>query len=165
MRRLRAQVAERGSLRKSHVRAEERPDRRRIYAQMPVRALPVALVLASALADRRGAHALAFYFLLAAVPAAAGATLAFFGSLLDLAPTDEGETRARIVALLSALALGLIVVAASSRSPALLIGDVPALGRSAVSACLCVYAFQVLVLLAPLVPATRAAVADARTRA
>ena len=105
---------------------------------MARRALPVALVLAAAAADGAGAHGLAFYALLAAVPAAAAAALESFGESL------EGTTN-RLHALPWAVVLGLTVTAAAVRAPALAEGVVPALGRSAVVACLAIFCVQALV--------------------
>ena len=50
---------------------------------MARRAIPVGLVIAAAAADGAGAHRLAFYALLLAVPAAAAAALEAFGHVLD----------------------------------------------------------------------------------
>ncbi len=50
---------------------------------MARRAIPVGLVIAAAAADGVGAHRLAFYALLLAVPAAAAAALEAFGHVLD----------------------------------------------------------------------------------
>jgi hypothetical protein len=99
--------------------------------------IPVALVLAAAAADGAGAHGVAFYALLAAVPAAAVSALEAFGEALD-------EPRAQLQALLWGIVLALTVTAAAVRAPLLDQGTVPALGRSAVVACLGVFCFQAL---------------------
>jgi hypothetical protein len=128
------------------------------------RALPVALVVGSALADARGLHTLGLYLLLAAVPAAASSAMTFFGRLLELSVGAPEETIVRVDAVVSALTLLLVVVAATVRSPAILVGGVPTLSHSAVVACLCLYSVQGLVLAARTVPRERVA-ATLRARA
>ena len=105
---------------------------------MARRATPVVLVIAAAAADGAGAHGLAFYALLLAVPAAAAAALAAFGQVLDGAPEH-------LHALLWAAVLGLLVTGAAVRAPAVTQGSVPALGRSALLACLAVFCVQAAV--------------------
>ena len=104
---------------------------------MTRRAIPVGLVIAAA-ADGAGAHGLAFYALLLAVPAAAVAALEAFGRVLD----GAGE---QLHALLWALVLALVVVGAAVRAPAATEGGVPALGHSALLACLAVFCVQAVV--------------------
>ena len=104
---------------------------------MARRGLPVALVLTAAAADGVGAHGLAFYALLAAVPAAAVAALDAFGDSL-------AEAGSGLHALLWAIVLALTVTAAAVRAPLLAEGTVPALGRSAVVACLAIFCLQAL---------------------
>jgi hypothetical protein len=108
---------------------------------MARRAIPVGLVVAAAAADGAGAHELAFYALLLAVPAAAVAALDTFGELLD-------GTRDHLYALLWTVVLGLIVVGAAARAPAATGGAVPALARSALLACLAIFCVQAIVSLA-----------------
>lgn len=108
---------------------------------MARRAIPVGLVVAAAAADGAGAHELAFYALLLAVPAAAVVALDSFGELLDGA-------RDHLHALLWTVALALIVVGAAVRSPAVTEGAVPALARSALLACLAIFCVQAVVSLA-----------------
>jgi hypothetical protein len=105
---------------------------------MALRGLPVALVLAAAVADGVGAHGLAFYALLAAVPAGAVAALEAFGDSLE-------EPRNWMHALLWGVVLALTVTGAAVRAPVLAQGTVPALGRSAVVACLAIFCIQALV--------------------
>lgn len=81
---------------------------------------------------------MAFYALLLAVPAAAVAALEAFGQILDGA--DE-----HLHALLWTIVLALDVVGCSVRAPAVTEGSVPALGRSALLACLAVFCLQALV--------------------
>ena len=73
------------------------------------RLLPLGPVVLVALADGAGAHRLAFYLLLLAVPAAVAASLTCFGEALEGGP-EEG-----LQALLAALALLLVVAGAAAR--------------------------------------------------
>ena len=99
------------------------------------RTVPVALVVAAALAERLGAPSLAFYALLLAVPAAAVVTLTAVAELVD-------GTAGRAQPLLWGAALALIVVAAAARAPALAAGIVPRTGESALLACLTLFCTQ-----------------------
>ena len=105
---------------------------------MARRAIPVGLVIAAAAADGVGAHRLAFYALLLAVPAAAAAALEAFGHVLD-------DNRDHLHALLWTLVLGLLVAGAAVRAPAVTEGVVPTLGHSALLACLGVFCVQAAV--------------------
>jgi hypothetical protein len=92
-------------------------------------------VLVAAIADATASPQLAFYALLAAVPAAAACGLTVFDELL--------EDRGRIAqALIWPALLTLVVVGAAARSPALLEGVVPALGASALAACLALLSLE-----------------------
>jgi hypothetical protein len=102
---------------------------------MARRAIPVGLVIAAAAADGAGAHGLAFYALLLAVPAAAAAGLEAFGRILDGA--DE-----HLHALLWTIVLGLLIVGAAVRAPMVTEGTVPTLAHSALLACLVVFCVQ-----------------------
>lgn len=102
---------------------------------MARRAIPVGLVIAAAAADGAGAHRLAFYALLLAVPTVAVAALDAFGNVLDGAHDH-------LHALLWAVVLGLLVVGAAVRAPQLTEGSVPTLARSALLACLAVFCIQ-----------------------
>jgi signal transduction histidine kinase len=92
------------------------------------RALPVLLVLAAAAADGAGSHRVAFYALLAAVPALAVAALDAFGEYL------EGSSGGR--ALVSGLALALAVLGTAVRGQIPGEATVPAVAVSALAACL-----------------------------
>src|SRR5215210_1418193 len=102
---------------------------------MARRAIPIGLVIAAAAADGAGAHGLAFYALLLAVPAAAVAALDAFGDVLDGA--DE-----HLHALLWTVVLVLLVIGAAVRSPAVTEGAVPGVARSALLACLAIFCVQ-----------------------
>jgi hypothetical protein len=80
---------------------------------------------------------MAFYLLLAAVPAGAVAALDAFGELLE----GGGS---HLHSLLWAVALALTVVGAAVRAPAIAEGSVPALARSALIACLAIFCVQAL---------------------
>jgi hypothetical protein len=107
---------------------------------MAPRGIPVALVIAAAAADGAGAHRVALYALLAAVPAVAVAGLEAYGDALE-------DPRRRPHALLWGVVLALTVTGAAARAPALGEGNVPALGRSAVVACLAIFCVQALAAL------------------
>ena len=108
---------------------------------MARQAIPVGLVVLAAAADGAGAHELAFYALLLAVPAAAVVALDTFGELLDGAQNH-------LHALLWTVVLALIVVGAAVRAPAVTEGAVPALARSALLACLVIFCVQAVASLA-----------------
>jgi hypothetical protein len=108
---------------------------------MARRAAPVGLVIAAAAADGAGAHELAFYALLLAVPAAAVAALDAFGHMLDAG-------KGHLHLLLWTLVLALVVVGATVRAPAVTEGAVPALARSALLGCLAVFCVQAAVAVA-----------------
>lgn len=92
-------------------------------------------MLTAALADAAGSPQLAFYALLAAVPAAAACGLAVFGELLD----DRGQI---MQGLVWALVLTLVVVGAAARSPALVEDGVPVIGATALTACLALLSLE-----------------------
>ena len=102
---------------------------------MALRVLTAALVLAAALADAATSPQLAFYALLAAVPTAAACGLSVFGELLE----EDGRIAQ---AFLWALVLTLVVIGAATRSPALLEGGVPAVGATALTACLALLSLE-----------------------
>jgi hypothetical protein len=102
---------------------------------MARRAFPVGLVVAAAAADGAGAHQLAFYALLVAVPAATVVALDELGELL-------AGGRDHVHAVLWAIVLALIVVGAGVRASAVAEGVVPALARSTLLACLGVFCVQ-----------------------
>ncbi|HEX6491020.1 MAG TPA: hypothetical protein VF002_06575 [Gaiellaceae bacterium] len=101
----------------------------------------IALVLGAALADHLGLHTLAFDLLLAAVPTAA------IAGLRTVAERLEGKVElAQSCAW--ALVLALLLLATSSRAPALGDPSVPAVARSALLACIGVFCLQALAALA-----------------
>jgi hypothetical protein len=98
-------------------------------------------VIASSLADSSGAHSAAFYFLLAAVPVIGVGGLMAFGNLVDTRELG-GKIVGGAQALLSFLALALAIIVVGSNSGPLFDVPVPALGVSALGACLGVFAVQ-----------------------
>jgi hypothetical protein len=88
------------------------------------------------LADHAGAHTLAFYALLAAVPVVA------YAGLQSVADAQESDAYAW------ALVLGLLLVATAARAPAVGDATVPAVARSALLACVAVFCLQALAALA-----------------
>jgi hypothetical protein len=114
------------------------------------RLLPVALVVSAAAADARELHEVAFYLLVAAVPAAAVSALSLFGEALDL----PGDGAVRLQAALAALGLVLVLVAAAIRgqNP---VTEVPPVAVSALMAALGVFAVQAVAALASPFAASR----------
>jgi hypothetical protein len=115
---------------------------------MARRALPALLALIALVADLSGSHGLALGFVLAAIPAAFTLALECYGDALE---ARCGGLRP----LLAALCLGLLVLSAALRSPAV-VGGVPRLAVSAVVLALILY---MATLVGALLPARRVAVA------
>jgi hypothetical protein len=119
---------------------------------MTTRLASTALVLGAALADAAGSHSLAYYCLVAAVPAVAVAALSGLGDVLDgsaAQPHDRG------IALLSALALPFVLLGTAVRAPLLEEGPPPAIGITAVVAALAIFAVQALVAASAAAPRER----------
>ena len=99
--------------------------------------LPLALVFLATVMDAAHASSLAFYLLLAAVPAIVVAGLASLEELL------EGvQPHRRAVGLLHIVTLVLVLISAALRAPLRAEGTVPQAAASAVIACLVVFAIQ-----------------------
>lgn len=94
--------------------------------------LPLTLALAAAAADGDGLHRVAFYLVLAAIPAAAGAALGAAGALAEGRPTV-------VRVACSAAALALLVLSSAVRANAVG-GALPALALSALVGALGAYA-------------------------
>jgi hypothetical protein len=109
---------------------------------MPRSALSAALLLAAVTADGAGARALAFYLVLASIPAVAVAALAFFGDLVEGSADDEAGA---LYVGLTALALILLVIGAAVRANAVHDAALPALGTSAVLGALGLLGLQLTV--------------------
>jgi hypothetical protein len=101
---------------------------------MSRRAVALALVLTAAAADAAGAHGLAFYALVGAVPASAAAGLSALERVID-----RGDDEIVLLqALLWGLLLVLLVLGCASRSHSLDVAGVPAFARSTLAAALAV---------------------------
>jgi hypothetical protein len=109
---------------------------------MPRTALSASLLLAALAADGAGARSLAFYLVLAAIPAVAVSALAFFGDLVEGSADDEAGA---LYVGLTSLALVLLVIGAAVRANALRDAALPALGVSAVVGALALVALQLIV--------------------
>jgi hypothetical protein len=98
---------------------------------MARRALPALFVLIALVADLTGSHAVALGFVLAAIPAAFALALDYYGDALE---ARCGGLRP----LSAAVSLGLLVLSAALRSPAV-VGGTPRLAVSAVVLSLVLY--------------------------
>jgi threonine/homoserine efflux transporter RhtA len=103
---------------------------------MGCRALTVVLVVCAVVSDSLGAHELAFYALLSAVPFAAVSALVLVGDLVESLLHERADTLVQLQTLFSTLMLALLLTGAAARSAALAEGGVPALAASALVACL-----------------------------
>src|SRR5687767_2295456 len=120
---------------------------------MTLRLASVGLVLGAALADVTGHHALAYYFLVTAVPVVAVAALSGLGDVLD---GSAAEPHDRGVAMLSAFALPFVLLGTAVRAPLLAEGPPPAIGVLAVVTALSIFGIQALVRASVAVPTFRA---------
>jgi len=120
---------------------------------MVLRLASVGLVLGAALADATGHHALAYYFLVTAVPVVAVAALSALGDVLD---GSAAEPHDRGIAMLSALALPFVLLGTAVRAPLLTEGPPPVIGVTAVMMALAIFAIQALVRASVAVPSLRA---------
>lgn len=109
---------------------------------MVARVLPIVLVAFAAIADAAGAHRIAFYLLLGAVPAVATAGLVCLGEVIDRRRDGGSGLLPSIHGLLCAIALVLLLAGEAARGAALQTRALPALGSSALLACLGVFALQ-----------------------
>ena len=103
--------------------------------------LPALLAVAAAAADSAGAHGVALYALLGAVPFAAVSALTSFGDYLDA----REDAVAALQSLLWAIAVALLVGSCAIRSQAI---GVPPLAESTVFGCLGVFAVKAALVLA-----------------
>ncbi len=110
------------------------------------RVLPALLAIVAAVADRHGAHGLAFYALLGAVPFSAVSAIVSFGEYLE----RREDTVTAFQALLWACVLVLLVLSCAARSPATAAHQLPPLGWSALVASLGVFALKVCLSAVPL---------------
>lgn len=129
---------------------------------MTMRLASVTLVLGAAIADAASLHALAYYALVAAVPAIAVAALGSLGDVLDGSATDPHD---RGIAVLTALALPFVLLAAAVRAPLIAEAPPPAIGITAVVVALAIFAVQALLGATAAAPRVRRAIVDARSEA
>jgi hypothetical protein len=126
---------------------------------MGSRLLPVALTLSALLADAGGAHRVALYLVLLAIPGAAAAAFLGAGDMIVGKP-------ARLRGVSACIALTLLVVGSAVRENAPTGGHVPALALSTiVGALLCYLLPAVVWVLEPLAPRPAPVPARARARA
>jgi hypothetical protein len=109
---------------------------------VPRTAISAALLLAAVMADSTGARSVAFYLVLAAIPAVAISALSFFGDLVEGSADDEAGA---LYVGLTGLALILLVIGAAVRANALSDAALPALGISAVVGALALIGLQLAV--------------------
>ena len=95
------------------------------------RVLPAALAFAALVADLSGDHGVALVFVLTAIPAAFALALECYGDALE-------QRCGRLRPLLAVAGLGLLVLSAALRSPAV-VGGVPRFAVSAIVLCLLLY--------------------------
>lgn len=119
---------------------------------MTMRLASVLLIVGAALADAAGRHSFAYYALVVAVPLVALAALSALGDVLD---GSAAEPHDRVMAALTALALPLVLLGAAVRAPLIADGPPPAIGVTAVVACLAVFAVQALLAATTAVPSER----------
>lgn len=100
--------------------------------------LTAALILAAALADAAGAHGVAFYALVAAVPFGAAAVLESIGTLLD----RLDDAVAAMQTLLWAVCLALVLAGCAARTSALQTDVLPRFAASTLSAALVALALK-----------------------
>ena len=116
---------------------------------MPTPAVTLALIAAAAAADGAGAHAVAAWFVLLAIPVAAAVAFGAAGDLVE-------EKRSLVSALCPALVLMLLVLASAARTNAVAGGHVPRLALSSLAACLAVYGLQAVASLVRPAPRSQA---------
>ncbi len=109
---------------------------------VPRTALSATLLVSALLMDGAGARTLAFYLVLAAIPAVAISALSFFGDLVEGSADDEAGA---LYVGLTSLALVLLVIGAAVRANAVSDAALPALGTSAVVGSLALIGLQLTV--------------------
>ena len=120
----------------------------------------MGLVLAAALGDAAGAHELAYYALVGAVPLAALSALAALGAVLD---GSAAEPLDRVLAALSGVTVPFLLLGAAVRAPLLDDSPPPTIGATCVLVCLALFAVQTLLSATAAAPRTlRAAVRAAK---
>ncbi|MCP9485782.1 MAG: hypothetical protein MSC30_07960 [Gaiellaceae bacterium MAG52_C11] len=125
---------------------------------MRIRLLTIGLVLSAALADAAGAHELAYYALVAAVPLGSLAALGALGSVLDGSAVEPLD---RVLAALSCVAVPFILLGAAVRAPLLDNNPPPTIGATCVLVCLALFALHALLSATASAPRTLRAAARA----
>jgi hypothetical protein len=123
------------------------------------------LVVAAAFADGSGSPSAAFYAFLGLVAVAAVVALNAYGELVETPRIGRDETTRRLQAVLWAVLLGLAVLGAAARAPALGEGAVPHAGSTVLIACLlvlCTEGIVELVVISRRRPVRRVRAAPAR---
>ena len=87
--------------------------------------LAAGLLLATAVSDALGQASLSFYLLVIGVPVTAVAGLVCFGRVVDAVNGGRPDVLGRLQAFLSALLVGVVVIGAAIREPAVPEGLVP----------------------------------------
>ena len=119
---------------------------------MTTRLASISLVLGAALADAAGTHELAYYLLVVAVPVVAMGALGALGNVLDGTAATPHD---RAAATLAALVLPCVLLGTAVRAPLVSEAPPPAIGVTAVVACLALFAVQTLVTASAAVPSER----------
>ena len=112
---------------------------------MLARTVALVLTFGAGLADAHGARQLAFYVLVAAVPALSVAALACLAEIVDSLGAERGRPLVGVEATLAVGGLALAVVSAAARAPALADEAVPTLGVTALLGCVALLAVQAAV--------------------
>lgn len=109
-----------------------------------------ALLLATAVSDAFGFAGASFYLLVAGVPVTATAGLVCFARVVDAVNGGQIDPLGRLQALLSALLVGVVVVGAAIREPAIGADDVPPEATAALGFGFVLLVLQALIALVPL---------------
>jgi hypothetical protein len=109
-----------------------------------------ALLLATAVSDAFGFAGASFYLLVTGVPVTATAGLVCFARVVDAVNGGQIDPLGRLQALLSALLVGVVVVGAAIREPAIGADDVPPEATAALGFGFVLLVLQALIALVPL---------------
>ena len=109
-----------------------------------------ALLLATAVSDAFGFAGASFYLLVVGVPVTATAGLVCFARVVDAVNGGQIDPLGRLQALLSALLVGVVVVGAAIREPAIGADDVPPEATAALGFGFVLLVLQALIALVPL---------------
>jgi hypothetical protein len=112
--------------------------------------LAAALLLATAVSDALGFAGASFYLLVAGVPVSATAGLVCFAHVVDAVNGGRIDLLGRAQAGLSALLVGVIVVGAAIREPAIGADTVPPEATALLAFGFALLVLQALIALAPL---------------